>query len=223
VASLRRKPGTLSFEQAAAVGLTYLVAWLGLIEYAQISASETLLVVGANGGVGAAVGPDRKMEGARVIGTDRSALIKTSPALLPFDDFVLLTHEPLEIGVRQLTNGRGADVVFDTVGGPMFEPALKSLTHRGKLLEISSVGDRRVAFDLLDFYHNESQLFGVDTRARDAVASASILERLVPMFEQRIFEPPDIDRAIPLAEGRTAYEAIASGKAQGRVVMVIER
>jgi NADPH:quinone reductase len=220
VASLRRKPETLSLEQAAAVGLTCLVAWLGLVEYAQISAGETLVVVGANGGVGGAVAQIGKWKGAHVIGTDRTPLIKASPAALAFDDFVLLTHVPLEIGVRQLTNGRGADVVFDTVGGPMFEPALKSLTHRGKLLEISSVSDRRVAFDLLDFYHNESQLFGVDTRSRDAVASAGLLENLIPFFEQRIFEPPAIDGAIPLAEGRTAYEAIASGKARGRLVMV---
>jgi NADPH:quinone reductase len=67
-------------------------------------------------------------------------------------------------------------VVFDTVGGLMFEPALKSLRHRGRLLEITSAGDRRVGFDLLDFYHNESQLFGIDTRARDAVASSILLE-----------------------------------------------
>jgi NADPH:quinone reductase-like Zn-dependent oxidoreductase len=54
----------------------------------------------------------------------------------------------------------------------MFEPALKSLAHRGRLVEISSLGDRRVSFDLIDFYHNESRLFGVNTLARDAIASA---------------------------------------------------
>jgi NADPH:quinone reductase-like Zn-dependent oxidoreductase len=54
---------------------------------------------------------------------------------------------------RGVTSGRGAQVVFDTVGGPMFEPALKPLGHRGRQVEITSVGDRRVSFDLLDFYH----------------------------------------------------------------------
>jgi NADPH:quinone reductase-like Zn-dependent oxidoreductase len=178
------------------------------------------VVVGANGGVGGAVAQIGKWKGARVVGADRGPLIKGATTAPAFDDFVLLKDQTLDIGVRELTNGRGADVVFDTVGGPMFEPALGSLTHRGKLLEISSVGDRRVGFDLLDFYHNESQLFGVDTRARDAVASAVLLERLVPFFEQRIFQPPAVERVIPLAEGRTAYEAIASGKARGRLVMV---
>jgi NADPH:quinone reductase len=221
LASLRRKPATLSLEQAAAVGLTYLVAWLGLVEYAQITAGETLVVVGANGGVGGAVAQIGKWKGARVVGTDKSPLIKSTSGAVAFDDFVLLKDQPLEISIRQLTDGRGADVVFDTVGGPMFEPALKSLAHRGKLLEISSVGDRRVAFDLLDFYHNESRLLGVDTRARDAVASAGLLESLVPFFDQHIFEPPAIDHVIPLVEGHAGYEAIASGKAPGRLVMVL--
>jgi NADPH:quinone reductase len=60
----------------------------------------------------------------------------------------------LEIGVRELTKGHGADVVFDTVGGPMFEIALKSLANRDSVLEISSVGERRVSFDLIDFAIN---------------------------------------------------------------------
>jgi NADPH:quinone reductase len=98
------------------------------------------------------------------------------------------------------------------VGGPIFEAALNCLAHGGRQLEITSVGDRRVSFDLLDFYHNESRLFGVDTRHGDAVASAALLEALTPVFEQGTFKAPKIDRIIPLSEGRTAYEqAVASG------------
>jgi len=220
VASLRRKPTTLSPEQAAAVGLTYLAAWLGLIEYGQLAAGETLLVIGANGGVGGAAAQIGKWRGARVLGVDRRPPLPEAPAARAIDDFFVLNDQPVEVQVRSLTQGRGAEVVFDTVGGPMFEPALKSLAHRGRLLEIASTGGRSVSFDLIDFYHNESQLFGVDTRARDAIASSSLLERLAPFFEQRIFEPLAIDHTIPLAKGQLAYEAIAGGKARGRLVMV---
>jgi hypothetical protein len=80
----------------------------------------------------------------------------------------------------------------------MFEPALKALAHRGRQIEIASVGDRRVSFDLVDFYHNESRLFGVDTRQRDATASAALLEALTPFFDDATFQPPMIDRVIPL-------------------------
>ncbi|HEX4193878.1 MAG TPA: zinc-binding alcohol dehydrogenase family protein, partial [Stellaceae bacterium] len=219
VASLRRKPKALSLEQAAAIGIAYLAAWLGLVEYAQLTSGETLLVTGAGGGVGGAVAQIGKWRGARIIGVDQRQLPDDSPAAGAIDDFFVLGDEPLEAVIRRATNGRGAEVVFDTVGGPLFEPALKSLAHGGRQLEITSVGDRRVSVDLLNFYHNESRLFGVDTRHRDAVASGALLDALTPVFEQGTFKAPKVDRVIPLSEGRTAYEQVARGEARGRLVL----
>jgi len=219
-ASLRRKPKSLSMEQAAAIGVTYLAAWLGLIEYAKLVSGETLLVTGAGGGVGGAAAQIGKWRGARVIGIDRQPLAKGSPAAGAVDDFFVLGDEPLKSVVRGVTNGRGADVVFDAVGGPMFEPSLEALARRGRQLAITSAGDRRVSFDLLDFYHNETRLFGVDTRHRDAVASAALLDALTPVFEQGAFKAPKIDRVIPLSDGPAAYEQVARGQAKGRLVLV---
>jgi NADPH:quinone reductase len=219
-ASLRRKPNALSMEQAAAIGVTYLAAWLGLIEYAQLVSGETLLITGAGGGVGGAAAQIAKWRGARVIGIDRRPLPEGSPAAGAFNDFIVLHDEPLKSVVRGTTNGRGADVVFDTVGGPMFEPSLAALARRGRQLAITSVGDRRVSFDLLDFYHNESRLLGVDTRQRDAVASAALLDALTPVFEQGAFKAPKVDRVIPLSDGPAAYEQVARGEAKGRLVLV---
>ena len=220
IASLRRKPKTLSLEQAAAIGVTYLAAWLGVVEYAQLASGETLLVVGAGGGVGGAAAQIGKWRGARIIGVDRHKLPLDSPAARAIDDFFALEGEALDAIVGRATNGRGAQVIFDTIGGAIFEPALKALAHRGRQIEITSVGDRRVSFDLLDFYHNESQLFGVDTRKRDATASAAVLEALTPFFERGAFQPPMIDRRIPLSEGRSAYEQVARGEVKGRLVLV---
>jgi NADPH2:quinone reductase len=220
VASLRRKPRTLSFEQAASIGVTYLAAWLGVIEYAGLHAGETLLVTGAGGGVGGAAAQIGKWRGARVIGVDQHELPSASPAHAAFDAFYVLGDEPLDSIVRRTTDNAGADVVFDAVGGPMFEPSLNSLARRGRQTEITSIGDRRVSFDMLDFYHNESRLFGVDTRQRDAIASAALLEALTPMFEQGAFQAPMIDRAIPLSEGAIAYHEVAHGEAKGRLVVV---
>ncbi len=220
VASLRRKPRTLSLEQAAAIGVTYLAAWIGVVEYARLASGETLLVIGAGGGVGGAAAQIGKWCGARVIGVDRRPFRPDALAARAVDEFFVLEGEALDAIVARATNGRGAQVVFDTVGGPMFEPALKALGHRGRQIEIASVGDRRVGFDLLDFYHNESQLFGVDTRKRDATASAAVLEALTPFFEQGAFQAPTLDRAIPLSEGSTAYEQVARGEVRGRLVLV---
>ncbi len=220
VASLRRKPKRLSLEQAAAVGVTYLAAWLGVVEYAQLASGETLLVIGAGGGVGGAAAQIGKWRGAHVIGVDRHQLRADSPAAGAVDDFFVLGDETLDSIVARTTSGRGAQVVFDTVGGAMFEPALKALGHRGRQVEIASVGDRRVSFDLVDFYHNESRLFGADTRQRDATASAALLDALTPLFDQGTFQAPMIDRVISLADGRTAYEQVARGEASGRLVLV---
>jgi NADPH:quinone reductase-like Zn-dependent oxidoreductase len=102
----------------------------------------------------------------------------------------------------------------------MFEPGLKALGHYGRQVEIASVGNRRVSFDLLDFYHNESRLFGVDTRHRDATASAALLEALTPFFDDGVFQAPVIDQVIPLSDGRMAYKQVAQGDVRGRVVLV---
>ncbi len=99
MASLRRKPRTLSLEQAAAAGVTYLTAWLGLVEYAQVGPGETLLVIGANGGVGSAAAQIGKSKGARVIGTDLGPLAQATPAARAFDDF-FVEDRSLEVGVR---------------------------------------------------------------------------------------------------------------------------
>ena len=219
IASLRRKPRTLSLEQAAAIGVTYLAAWLGVMEYARLATGETLLVTGAGGGVGSAAAQIGKWRGTRVIGVDRHELPPGSPAATAFDDFFVPGDEPVGSVVRRMTSGRGAEVVFDAVGGPMFEPSLKALARGGRQTEITSVGDRRVSFNLLDFYHNESRLFGVDTRQRDAVASAALLEALTPVFEQGAFKAPMIDRVIPLSDGRAAYDQVARGEAKGRLVL----
>jgi NADPH:quinone reductase-like Zn-dependent oxidoreductase len=159
--------------------------------------------------------------GAEVWGTggEIGYSIDGSHAPAAIDDFFVLESKPLEDMVRSVTK-HGADVVFDSVGGPMFEPGLKALAHRGRQLEIASTLDRSVSFDLLDFYHNENQLFGVDTRARDAAASASLLEGLVPFFEQNTFRPPSIDRVVALADGRTAYEEVDRGQGHRRIVLV---
>jgi NADPH:quinone reductase-like Zn-dependent oxidoreductase len=104
------------------------------------------------------------------------------------------------------------------VGGVLFEASLRSLRHRGRLVVISATGKRRVDFDAIDFYHNEAQIMGADTRALDAAASASLLSALVPGFESGQYSAPAIERTYPLSEGVAAYRAVAEG-ASGPVVL----
>ena len=85
-------------------------------------------------------------------------------------------------------------------------------------MEITSPTERRVTFDLVNFYHNESQLFGVDTLKRDLTASGRILEELRPGFDSGVYQPPIVSKTMPLAQARQAYELVAGGE-RGRVVL----
>ena len=221
VASLRRKPETLSFDQAGSVGVNYMAAWCGL-EAAGLEAGETVLLIGAGGGVGSAAAQIARRLGARVIGVDRHAPHPDAPIHALAERLIVgaqdlgaedLGAEDLPAEVRAATAGKGADVVFDLVGGIMFRSAVNSLAHRGRLIEIAATGQREVSFDLLDFYHNESRLFGVDTLKLDLTASAKLLDTLTPGFVAGDYRAAPIIETCGLREAEEAYRKVAAGAA----------
>jgi NADPH2:quinone reductase len=216
VASLRRKPKTLSFDEAASVGVNYMAAWCG-IEAAGLKSGETVLFIGGGGGVGGAAAQIARRLGARVIGADRRAARPDAP-INAIAEKLIIAAEDLPAEVRAATGGKGADVVFDLVGGVMFPSALKCLALRGRLVEIAATGGREVTFDLADFYHNESRLFGVDTLKRDLTASAEVLDVLTPGFVAGDYSAAGIEKTFGLGEAREAYRKVAAGAA-GRIVL----
>jgi len=215
-ASLRRKPDNLSFDQAASVGVNYMAAWCG-VEAAGLRGGETVLLIGAGGGVGGAAAQIARRLGARVIGADRHAPHSDAP-IHGIAEKLILGTEDLPAEVRMATGGNGADVVFDLVGGVMFRSAVNSLALRGRLVEIAATGQREVSFDLADFYHNESRLYGVDTLKRDLTASAEVLEVLMPGFVAEDYRAAPISQICGLGQAQEAYRAVAAGST-GRVVL----
>jgi NADPH:quinone reductase-like Zn-dependent oxidoreductase len=219
LAALSRKPETLSHAEASAIGVNFVVAWLGTVEYAQLQAGETIAVIGAGGGVGGAVVQIAKARGARVIAVDRHPLDADTPAGRLIDEYVPFDENTTD-RLRALTDGAGADVVYDTVGGVAFEMALSLVKRRGRVLEISGTGKRRVEFDLIDFYHNETQLLGVDSAKLGVADSAPLMTALVEGFETGKLTGPAIAQTFPLERAREAYEAVAAGT-RGRVVITM--
>jgi NADPH2:quinone reductase len=217
VAGLVRKPRNLSHEATSTIAVNFLIAWLGTVTYASAQKGETVVVVGANGGVGSAVIQVAKGRGCRVIGADRGERPAPRDGFA-VDEFVTSDGD-LAAEVRRLTHGAGAAVVFDTVGGVMFEPSLLSLARRGRLVVISATGKRRVEFDAIDFYHREAQILGADTRKLDAIESATILSALVTHFENGQYRTAPVAETYPLAEGVAAYRSVGRGT-RGHVVLI---
>ena len=171
--TLSLKPKSLSMAQAAAIGVPYITAWASVVSAAQIQPGETILIVGAAGAVGQAATQIANWKQARVIGADT----RSDP--IPGAESVVNTKtEDLRERVLELTAGKGVDAVFDTVGGPMFEPALRSLRFGGRQVAISSPGHPRVSFNLIDFYHNFSRLLGVDSYGLTSQQIAEIEDEL---------------------------------------------
>ncbi|RDS79958.1 zinc-binding alcohol dehydrogenase family protein [Dyella monticola] len=218
VSALVRKPAALDHAQASAIGVNFVVAWLGVVDYAQLREGETIAVIGAGGGVGGAVTQIAKSLDCRIIGIDRHPVDASSPAGKRIHDFVPFDEHTVEHlrGLDGLADG--VDVVFDSVGGIAFEAALGLVRRRGRVVEISATGRRRVDMDLIDFYHNETQLLGADSAKLGVVESARLMQGIARGFDHGKFDAPVIAHRYALAQGREAYEAVAQGT-PGRVVI----
>jgi NADPH:quinone reductase-like Zn-dependent oxidoreductase len=211
--SLSEKPAHLSMSEAAAVGIAYLAAWSALVDAAKIQAGETVLVTGAVGAVGQAAIQIAHWKGARVMGAD----ILDSPS--DADAFINAKSKDLVAEARAWTDGQGVDLALDCVGGPMFEPCLKSLRLDGRQVVIAGLGDGRVTFNLRDFYHNRLRMIGVDTLGLTGPQIATIMDGLRPGFEGGHLRPPSV-QTWSLEQAVDAYAAVQGGMPGTKHVLV---
>ncbi len=220
--ALRERPRALDAPEAAGVPVTFLTAWVGLVDDLAVRAGETVVVIGAAGGVGSAVVQLAHWRGARVVGVVRAALPDDAPAAAR-PDAVVRSGDHAEPGalaaaIREAAGGAGAACGYDTVGGRTFEEHLGGLAQGGRMAVIASPGERRVSFDLITFYRRELRLVGVDSRKHDAHAAARVLGELAAGFESGALAAPRVARTLPLERAREAYEAVQAGS-RGRVVL----
>src|SRR5215510_1628480 len=215
------KPKPLSMEEAASIGVNYLAVYIGLVQRASVSSGEVVLVTGASGGVGTAVIQLAKWKGARVIAVDRRTLPPEKLREQGIELQIDVSSQDYDRMIKQVqafTAGKGANIAFDCVGGPLFEPSLRSLGQLGRQVNIVSVGTRGVSFDLTDFFYRQLTLYGVDTRAYDTVASAEILKQLTSGFESGALRPAQVVSRYSLDQAVEAYREVNSG-AKGKVVL----
>jgi NADPH2:quinone reductase len=216
------KSDRLSLEGAAASGLAYVTAGSGLLELGGVSTGETVLVTGAAGGVGSAAVMIARWKDTRVIGAIKDESERARAEQAGAEAIVDTSRESLTDAVLAATDGRGADLVLDAVGGPLFEPALKSLGEKGRMVVITTTPDKQhVSLNLLDFYRKGLCLLGLMTSFLDAEGSAAVLRELRPGFDEGALRAPAIAERYPLEQAGMAYARVESGEAAGRVLLLM--
>ena len=139
-AALRSKPAAMSFAQASGISTTYGTSYYALKQRAQLQPGETLLVLGAAGGVGIAAVELGKAMGARVIAAASSAEKLEVAKAAGADELIDYSDGELKDKVKALTGGKGADVIYDPVGGPLFDQCMRCINWYGRVLIIGFVG-----------------------------------------------------------------------------------
>jgi NADPH:quinone reductase len=224
VEAVQPKPRALTFEQAATVGIPYLTAWRALIDVASLKEGETILITGTTGAVGDAAARIAKLVcRAKVIGTSRRHTDAVRLRLLDYIDALAdLSAGPVSLSeqIRAETGGQGVNVVFDVVGSSLFEPCLQCLAFGGRQVTIASSPDPKVTFNLVDFYHNQSHLIGVDSIQLSFEDSGRILRSLLPYFESGDFRPEGDPVPVGFDDVLSAYRELAENRAKAKYVFV---
>ena len=212
------KPKSISWEGAAGIGVPFVTAMEGLRRAGIPKAGETVLVMGVNGKVGQATVQIASWHGARVIGVVRKSEAYEGHTNSKVE-VVDASATDVASRVRELTGGKGADIVFNTVGDPYFEAAHKSLALRGRQILIAAV-DRIVQFNILEFYRGQHTYVGIDTLGLSSIATGAVLKELGPGFASGHLKPfPIKSSAIyPLEQAKAAFIAVA-GSSRDRVIL----
>ncbi|HEV7637100.1 MAG TPA: zinc-binding alcohol dehydrogenase family protein [Bradyrhizobium sp.] len=212
------KPGNVSWEEAAGIGVPFVTAIEGFRRAGMPTKGDIVLVMGVNGKVGQSAVQIASWSGARVIGVVRKNEAYEGHTNSPVD-VIDASAADVAARVRELTGGKGADIVFNTVGDPYFQAAHKSLALRGRQILIAAIHPV-VPFNILEFYRGQHTYVGVDTLGLSSTATGAVLRELVAGFASGHLKPfPIKPSAIyPLEEAKAAFLAVA-GSSRDRVIL----
>ena len=215
-------PDHLDFERGAAFLLTYGTSYHALVDRARLLAGETVLVLGAAGGVGLAAIEIAKALGARVIAAASSAEKLSVCREHGADELLNYTTEDLRERLRALTDGRGPDVIYDPVGGQYAEPAFRSIAWRGRYLVVGFANGEipRLPLNLalLKGASVVGVFWGQYTQFEPAGFQADVQRMFGWMAEGRL--NPHISARFGLSEGAKALEHLLARRATGKVVVL---
>jgi len=206
-------PEGLSFEEAAALPVVFLTAWRMLAERAALRPGETLLVQGAASGVGTAAVQIGRLLGARVLACARTAKLDRVRGLEP-DAVIDASEEPVALRVMELTDRRGADVVFEHVGEATWKESVAAAAAGGRIVTCGATTGRFAPTDLTRVFALELSILGVTLGSREALAT--VLDHVAAGRLR-----PVIDRVLPLAECARGHELLEAGEVFGKIVLKV--
>jgi NADPH2:quinone reductase len=214
-------PPGFAFDDAAAFILTYATTHHALLDRAQLKSGETVLVLGAAGGVGTAAIQIAKAAGARVIAAASSDEKCALCLKLGADATINYTSANLREELKRLTDGKGPDVVYDPVGGELAEPVFRSIGWRGRYLVVGFAAGGIPALPWNLALLKGASIVGVfwgDFARREPKANARALAELAQWYAKGLVKPV-IDQRLPMPELRAAFARMGSRKVQGKLVM----
>lgn len=207
---------------AAAFTMIYGTSHHALLDRGQLKAGETVLVLGAAGGVGMSAIQIAKLAGARVIAAASTDEKCDFCKQLGADETINYATQDLRERLKELTDGNGPDVIYDPVGGAYTEPALRSLAWRGRHLVIGFTAGEIPAIKINLPLVKGTSIVGVfwgEFARREPAANAAMLQELVGWYMQGKLRPA-IDATMPMSELKAAYARMASRQVMGKLVLV---
>ncbi len=215
-------PPGFAVEDGAAFAFTYGTAHHALIDRGQLQAGETVLVLGAAGGVGTAALQIAKAAGARVIAAASSDEKCALCRQLGADETLDYSTADVRETLKSLTGGKGPDVVYDPVGGKLAEPVFRAMAWRGRYLVIGFTEGGIPALPWNLPLLKGSSIVGVfwgEFVRREPAASAAALRQLLQWYAQGRVKPV-IDRRLPMSELKAAYARMGSRQVMGKLLLV---
>jgi NADPH2:quinone reductase len=214
-------PPSLDFERGAAFLLTYGTSYHALVDRGALQAGETLLVLGAAGGVGLAAIEIGKALGARVIAAASSAEKLAVCREHGADEFIDYSTEDLRERLRAITGGRGPDVIYDPVGGGYAEPAFRSIAWRGRYLVIGFANGEIPKLPLNLMLLKGASVVGVfwgQFCSKEPQAYRQDVQEMFELVQQGKLRP-HISARYPLEQGAQAINDMMNRKVMGKVII----
>jgi NADPH:quinone reductase-like Zn-dependent oxidoreductase len=210
---LVRVPEELSDKDAAALQVAFGTAWHMLYGRGRLSIGETVLINSVSAGIASAAVQLAKLGGAYVIGTSSSGEKLARASELGMDVGINYSTEDVPARVAELTGGRGVDLVFEHVGGELFQAGLDSLTQDGRLVICGAHAREVVPFDIIPFFRGQHEIIGSFVYTREE------LEKVLALGARGLIKPL-VAQTFPLDESRAAMELMESRDFFGKILVL---